>query len=151
LKTYISNNLKETEELGRRLGALLAPGDMVCMNGDLGAGKTFFSKSIASALGVEEDVTSPTYNIINEYEGTSKVYHFDVYRILDLEEMYDIGYEEYFFGDGICLVEWADRVRELLPENHIWIEITRLDENSRKFEFSASGKRHEEILKELFQ
>ncbi|HKL11240.1 MAG TPA: tRNA (adenosine(37)-N6)-threonylcarbamoyltransferase complex ATPase subunit type 1 TsaE, partial [Clostridia bacterium] len=98
METYVSKNLDETEELGRRLGALLLPGDMVCMNGDLGAGKTFFSKSIALAMGVIEDVTSPTYNIINEYDGKSKIYHFDVYRIIDIEEMYDIGYEEYFFG-----------------------------------------------------
>jgi tRNA threonylcarbamoyladenosine biosynthesis protein TsaE len=142
--------LEETKELGKRLGALLEVGDMVCMNGDLGAGKTFFTKAMALGMGVTDDVTSPTYTIINEYDGPPKVYHFDVYRIMDIEEMYDIGYEEYFFGQGICLVEWADGVRELIPDNHLWIEITRLDENSRRFSFSASGKRHEEILKELF-
>lgn len=151
LKTFIAENLQETEKLGRRLGALLSAGDMVCMNGDLGAGKTSFVKAIARGIGVTEDVTSPTYTIINEYGGPVPVYHFDVYRIMELEEMVDIGYEEYFFGEGICLLEWAENVRELLPEKHLWIEITRVDEERRSFAFRPSGARYEALIKELFQ
>lgn len=149
MKSLTVENLQETQALGRRLGKLLSAGDMICMNGDLGAGKTAFVQAVAEGIGVAEDVTSPTYTIINEYEGPVPVYHFDVYRILELEEMYDIGYEEYFFGEGICLVEWADQVRELLPDERLWIEITRVDEHRRRFVFEPSGDRYEKLLKEL--
>ena len=150
MKSYVSNSLRETEVLGKRLGSLLERGDMVCMSGDLGAGKTFFTKAMAVGMGIEEDVTSPTYTIINEYDGMVKLYHLDVYRIMEIEEMYDIGYEEYFFGDGVCIVEWADMVRELLPDDYLWIEIERTGEKTRRFTFSASGNRYEKLLKELF-
>lgn len=122
---YESLSEKDTFDLGVKLGAKAKPGQIVCIDGDLGVGKTVFTKGFAKGLGVEEDVVSPTFTIIQEYtDGEIPFYHFDVYRIGHPDEMYDIGYEEYFFGEGVCLIEWANLIDELLPENavHICIE-----------------------------
>lgn len=152
MKKIICRNEEETKEIGYRLGKLLKNGDIVCLTGDLGAGKTTITKSIAKGLDVNEDVTSPTFTIINEYDGRLPVYHFDVYRILDIEEMYDIGYEEYFYGSGVCIVEWASQIRELIPEEHLWIEIKYGEEvNSREFYFKAITKHYERIVEELIK
>ncbi|SDG87008.1 tRNA threonylcarbamoyladenosine biosynthesis protein TsaE [Pedobacter terrae] len=105
--------------------------------GDMGAGKTTFIKTFCAALGVADVVSSPTYSIVNEYESPNgSVFHFDFYRIKDIREAYDLGYEEYFYGGGICLIEWPERVEELLPENFVKVEINVLDENRRVFRFS---------------
>ena len=120
-----SHSEKDTFDLGIKLGANAKPGQIVCIDGDLGVGKTVFTKGFAKGLGVEEDVVSPTFTIIQEYtDGKLPFYHFDVYRIGHPDEMYDIGYEEYFFGEGVCLIEWANLIEELLPEDavHICIE-----------------------------
>lgn len=116
----ICRNEEETRQLGQEIAGILQSGDFIALDGDLGAGKTFISQAIIKALGVTDYVTSPSYTIVNEY---GNIYHFDVYRIDDLEEMYEIGYEEYFFSDGICLVEWASMVEELLPDHHYKITI----------------------------
>ena len=101
-------------------------GDVFCLSGDLGVGKTVFTRGFAKGLAVEDEyITSPTFTIINEYEGRLNLYHFDVYRIGSIEEMDDTGYEEYFFGDGVCLVEWAELVEEIIPENAVWIKIEK--------------------------
>ena len=119
-------NETETEKLGERIGQAAVPGMVVALIGDLGTGKTTLTKSIARGLGVTETVTSPTFNIIREYKsGRIPLYHFDVYRIADPDEMFELGYEEYFYGDGICVVEWADIIEELLPENAVIIRIDR--------------------------
>lgn len=130
------HNEIETQLLGEKIAEILRPGDFLCLDGDLGAGKTFLSQSIIKSLGVTDYITSPSYTIVNEY---GKIYHFDVYRINDIDEMYEIGYEEYFYSDGICLVEWASMVEELIPDNHYKINI-KLGEsfNSRKIEISGS-------------
>ena len=107
------------------LGEKIPAGSVVCLDGDLGVGKTVFAKGVAKGLGVKEPVSSPTFTIVQEYrEGRIPMFHFDVYRIEDPEEMYEIGYEEYFYGDGVCLIEWADQIRELIPETatHVLIE-----------------------------
>ncbi len=117
----------QMRRFGKHLAAVLSAGDIVCLTGDLGAGKTTLTKSIAEGLEVDDYVTSPSYTIVNEYEGRLKLYHFDVYRINDIEEMYELGHEEYFYGDGVCVIEWAGMIEELLPENRIWIEIYRGD------------------------
>lgn len=125
-KTLHIASEKETEKLGEKIGQAAKPGMVVALIGDLGTGKTTLTKSIARGLGVTETVTSPTFNIIREYKtGRIPLYHFDVYRIADPEEMFELGYEEYFYGDGICVVEWADIIEELLPENAIVIHIDR--------------------------
>lgn len=114
-----------TREYGRQLAAEARPGQVIALVGDLGAGKTTLTQYIAEGLGVTERVTSPTFTIVHEYlSGRLPLYHFDVYRLEDPEEMYDLGYEEYFFGDGLCVVEWADRVADLLPEDVLALRIS---------------------------
>lgn len=109
---------KDTFALGERIGALAKPGMILSLEGDLGAGKTVFAQGFAKGLGISEPVCSPTFTIVQVYEeGRLPLYHFDVYRIGDIEEMEEIGYEDYFYGDGVCLIEWADRIAELLPED----------------------------------
>ena len=125
-KTLHIASEKETEKLGEKIGQAAKPGMVVALIGDLGTGKTTLTKSIARGLGVTETVTSPTFNIIREYKsGRIPLYHFDVYRIADPDEMFELGYEEYFYGDGICVVEWADIIEELLPEDAVVIHIDR--------------------------
>lgn len=123
---YETNSEKETFELGKNLGEQAKAGQIFCLNGDLGVGKTVFTQGFAKGLGIEENVNSPTFTIIQVYEeGRIPLYHFDVYRIGDPEEMYEIGYEEYFFGEGVCLIEWSKLIEELMPEEAINIEIDK--------------------------
>ena len=134
---------QETEQIGEAIGRAAEPGTVVALIGDLGTGKTTLTKSIARGLGVTETVTSPTFNIIREYKsGRIPQYHFDVYRIGDPDEMFELGYEEYFYGDGICVVEWADIIEELLPEDAVIIRIERgADEEEREYKIeSEDGK-----------
>jgi len=116
---------EETFEIGKVLGDKAVKGNIYCLKGDLGVGKTVFTKGMAHGLGIDEHVTSPTFNIVNVYEGKMPFYHFDVYRITDPEEMYEIGYEEMFFGEGTCLIEWAELIEELIPKEAIWITIEK--------------------------
>ena len=121
-----TNSAEETFRLGEKLGHLAIPGQIYTLNGDLGVGKTVFTQGVASGLGIKEPVNSPTFTIVQEYEdGRMPFYHFDVYRIGDLEEMEEIGYDDYFFGNGICLIEWAELIQELLPETMISITIEK--------------------------
>lgn len=120
-----TNSPAETFELGKRLGEQAKPGWIFTLVGDLGVGKTVFTQGLARGLGIEEPVNSPTFTILQEYDtGRLPFYHFDVYRIADIEEMEEIGYDDCFFGGGVCLVEWADLIEELIPENafHVTIE-----------------------------
>ena len=123
---YETNSEKETFELGKNLGEQAKAGQIFCLNGDLGVGKTVFTQGFAKGLGIEENVNSPTFTIRQVYEeGRIPLYHFDVYRIGNPEEMYEIGYEEYFFGEGVCLIEWSKLIEELIPEEAINIEIDK--------------------------
>lgn len=116
-KTVETNSPEETFSLGKELGESAKPGMIFCLDGDLGVGKTVFTQGFAEGLGIEEPVNSPTFTIVQVYEeGRLPLYHFDVYRIAEPEEMDEIGYEDYFFGDGVCLIEWASLVKELIPE-----------------------------------
>ncbi len=131
-KIIIIKNENETKAFGAELAEKAKPGMVIALIGDLGTGKTTLTKSVAAALGVKGYITSPTFNIVKEYKtGRLPLYHFDVYRITDPDEMYELGYEEYFYGDGVCIIEWADLIEELLPENTIRIEI-RYGENERE-------------------
>ncbi len=117
---------EETFELGRSLGERAKPGDIYTLNGDLGVGKTVFSQGLAKGLGIAEPISSPTFTIVQVYEeGRLPFYHFDVYRIGDAEEMEEIGYQDYFYGNGVCLIEWADLIREILPEKAIPVLIEK--------------------------
>lgn len=116
---------EETFELAKALAQDAKAGDIYCLCGDLGVGKTVFTKGFAKGLGIDEHITSPTFTIVNEYNGRLPFYHFDVYRIGDIDEMYDIGFEEYIYGGGICLIEWAELIKELIPGDAIWIKIEK--------------------------
>ena len=125
IQTYDSRSARATERFAARLAASLKPGDVIALIGDLGAGKTCFVRGLARALQVPSDVpvTSPTFTMMNHYEGRMPIYHFDLYRVEDLDELEAIGYREFVGGDGLAVLEWADRVPEALPSQHIRIEI----------------------------
>lgn len=124
---FKAGSAEETAELGRRLGKILQKGDTVCLTGDLGTGKTAFTGGIAKALGIEGYITSPTFTIVNEYEGDMPLYHFDVYRIGDPGEMFETGYDEYIAGGGITVIEWAELIGEILPPDRIEVLIEKDD------------------------
>lgn len=145
IKTYSE---EETKKIGKVIGKHLQRGDILCLEGDLGVGKTVFSKGIAEGLEIFEPITSPTFTIVNEYEGRLPLYHFDVYRIEELYEMDEIGYEHYFFGEGACLIEWASVVEELIPEEAIWITISKDLEQGfdfREIRIEGYGIRFDEL------
>ena len=129
-----TENPEETFALGQKIGRAATPGQVYTLTGDLGVGKTVFTQGVASGLGITEPVNSPTFTIVQVYEeGRLPFYHFDVYRIGDIEEMEEIGYNDYFFGEGICLIEWAELIEEILPENRISITIEK--DLSRGFDY----------------
>ncbi|MBN2946245.1 MULTISPECIES: tRNA (adenosine(37)-N6)-threonylcarbamoyltransferase complex ATPase subunit type 1 TsaE [Blautia] len=129
-----TENPEETFALGQKIGRAATPGQVYTLTGDLGVGKTVFTQGVASGLGITEPVNSPTFTIVQVYEeGRLPFYHFDVYRIGDIEEMEEIGYDDYFFGEGICLIEWAELIKEILPENRISITIEK--DLSRGFDY----------------
>jgi len=144
---------EETIRVGEKLGTLLHAGDVVCLNGDLGTGKTRLAQGVACGMGVEEPVTSPTFTLINEYRGRLPLYHIDVYRLNDEQEMEDLGYEEYFYGDGVTLVEWADRVAGLLPVERLDIYISRSPEGEdfRDITLVPHGEGPANLVKELME
>lgn len=121
-----TKSAEETYELGKKIGMEALPGQIYTLVGDLGVGKTVFTQGVAAGLNISEPISSPTFTIVQEYEsGRMPFYHFDVYRIGDIEEMEEIGYDDYFFGNGICLIEWADLIEEILPEDRISVRIEK--------------------------
>lgn len=125
-KILETNKAKETFLLGKELAKQAVPGQIYCLDGELGTGKTVFTQGFAEGLGITEPVSSPTFTIVQVYEeGRLDFYHFDVYRIADVEEMYEVGCEEYFDGEGVCLIEWAHLIEEILPQNVIHIQIEK--------------------------
>ncbi|WP_286311158.1 tRNA (adenosine(37)-N6)-threonylcarbamoyltransferase complex ATPase subunit type 1 TsaE [Romboutsia ilealis] len=147
VKIYLEDESK-TKEIGYKLGNLLRPGSVICLIGDLGAGKTTMTQSLAKALEVEDYITSPTFTIVNEYEGKIPLYHFDVYRIGSSDEMYDIGYEEYINGEGVCIIEWANLIEDILPDEYLHIELKYKD-MSREMILNPVGEKYEKIVEEL--
>lgn len=125
-KIYHSNTEQETFALGVEIGQSCKGGEIILLNGDLGVGKTIFSKGMGKGLGIEEPISSPTFTVVQIYEkGRLPLYHFDVYRIADIEEMDEIGYEDYFYGNGVCLIEWAALIKEILPKDVISVTIKK--------------------------
>lgn len=122
---YISNSCEETQKIAVDFAKNLKAGDTLCMYGDLGAGKTAFVQGLAKGMGIEEPITSPTFTIVNEYNGALPLYHFDVYRIADSDEMYEIGYEEYVYGEGVSVIEWPQLIYDILPEKRYDITISK--------------------------
>lgn len=122
---YESSSPEQTAEIAKKFADELNAGDVICLNGDLGVGKTVFVQSLAKALGINDYINSPTFTIVNQYEGRLPLYHFDVYRIADCDEMYEIGYEEYVYGEGVSVIEWAQNIKEILPEKRYEITIEK--------------------------
>ncbi|MCX5854746.1 MAG: tRNA (adenosine(37)-N6)-threonylcarbamoyltransferase complex ATPase subunit type 1 TsaE [Deltaproteobacteria bacterium] len=143
LVTVISRNSEDTFSIGRIIGESLNAGDIVALSGDLGTGKTYLTKGIARGLGVSEQyqITSPTYTLINEYPGRLTLYHFDLYRLDTFLDMINLGYEEYLFGKGVSVIEWAEKASDILPDETIFISLTYLDENRRKMVISGNDER----------
>ena len=126
---FITNSPEETEKVGAALGNILAPGTVIAYRGDLGAGKTAFTRGLARGLGVREIVTSPTYTIVNEYlGGRMPLFHFDMYRLGSSDELFDIGWEDYLERGGVCAVEWSEQVAEAMPSDTIYVTIARCPE-----------------------
>ena len=149
MKSIYLENEKATSSLGEKIGKFLFPGAILCLNGDLGAGKTALTKSIALGLGIREDITSPTFTIVNEYEeGRLKLNHFDVYRIGSSDEMYDIGFEEYIASEGVCIIEWSQIIEDILPDERLYINIKYEDEG-RRLEVSPRGQAYKSLVEEV--
>lgn len=138
-------SLEETQRLAAYIGSQSWPGLVIALDGDLGAGKTTFSKALAAAIGVKEVVSSPTFTIIKEYEGDLPFYHMDVYR-LSLEEADELGLDDYFYGHGVTVVEWASLIEELMPEQFLAIRLEYIDEQQRMVHMEAFGERYEQLL-----
>ena len=146
------NSVEDTTQLGINLGKLLKSGDIVCLTGDLGTGKTHITKGIAKGLGIEDNITSPTFTIVNEYEtGRLKLNHFDVYRVSDPDEIYAIGFDDYIFSDAVSVIEWANYIEEILPQDFLHILIEKdlsQGEYYRKITITPYGEKYN-YIKEL--
>jgi len=149
---FISHSEAQTRRLGARLGELLQSGDVICLAGELGAGKTCLAQGIGQGLGIEGPITSPSFTLINEYrqeQARLLFYHVDLYRIEEARETLSLGLEDYFYGEGVCVVEWADRAPDALPAEHLWIELRHVVETKRGLLMKAVGERYEELLREF--
>jgi tRNA threonylcarbamoyladenosine biosynthesis protein TsaE len=151
MSEIVSTSATETFTFGQCLGRLLQPGDLVALTGDLGAGKTCCIQGIAAGLEVAEQsvVTSPTYTLIHEYQGRLPLYHFDVYRLAQADDLYDLGYEEYFYGWGVTVIEWADRITEFLPEQRLAVHVALRPDLSRAIQLQAYGAHYQQIVQQL--
>ena len=138
----------ETDEFAAKLAGFLRPGDVIALEGDLGAGKTTFTKGLARGLEIKKTVNSPTFTIIKEYHGRMPLYHMDVYRVADSYE--DLGFDEYFDGDGVTVVEWAHLIEEQLPTNRLTVFLFQEGQEKRKIVFEPRGERYEQLCKEIF-
>lgn len=144
----ITMDSEETSQFAARLAGFLQPGDVIALEGDLGAGKTTFTKGLAKGLEIKKTVNSPTFTIIKEYKGKLPLYHMDVYRVADAYE--DLGFDEYFEGDGVTVVEWAHLIEEQLPQERLTIYLYREEGDQRRMVFVPQGKRYEQLCKETF-
>jgi tRNA threonylcarbamoyladenosine biosynthesis protein TsaE len=143
----ISASARQTRAIARLIGEKLREGDVLALSGELGSGKTCFTGGLARGLGVDEkyQITSPTFTLINEYPARYKLYHFDVYRLKDYSEFEDLGYEEYFGEKGVVVIEWAEKIAQILPEDTLFINFEYLDENKRRIIINGPGRRLKEI------
>ncbi|WP_312097631.1 tRNA (adenosine(37)-N6)-threonylcarbamoyltransferase complex ATPase subunit type 1 TsaE [Niallia sp.] len=144
-----ADNAEDTISFAERIGLLLEAGDVITLEGDLGAGKTTFTKGIAKGLGITKTVNSPTFTIIKEYQGKLPLYHMDVYRLKDSDE--DLGFEEYFEGAGVTVVEWAHLIEDQLPVEYLQIQLFYDNTSGRKIVLSPKGSRYTQLCKELFE
>jgi tRNA threonylcarbamoyladenosine biosynthesis protein TsaE len=152
LHSVITRSEDETVALGRRVGSLLQTGDFIALRGELGSGKTRFVRGVAAGLTVDPatQITSPTYSLLHIYTGRLPLYHFDLYRLAGDADVAELGFAEFFFGDGVSLVEWADRLQEEMPAECLIITFSHVEDDTRRLVFTAVGDRYEELLKNLF-
>jgi tRNA threonylcarbamoyladenosine biosynthesis protein TsaE len=148
----ISHSADQTRRFGARLGALLQAGDLICLEGNLGAGKTCLAQGVGTGMGIAEPVTSPSFTLVAEYEPSLQalpLYHIDLYRLdAPVDEALGFGLDDYLLGDGVCLVEWADRIRSVLPPERLWITLRHLDPPSkRSIVMEATGRRYDDLLR----
>jgi len=151
---FESSSPEDTEKLGECIGNVAKKGYIICLTGELGVGKTEFVKGFAKGAGVEDYVTSPTFTIINEYQGKIPVYHFDVYRINSVDEMNEIGCDEYFFGEGVSIIEWADLIEDIIPEECIKVNISKdieMGVDFRNISIETMGKMYDHVLWEMIE
>ena len=146
MKKYFTNSPIETIEIGKKIGSILNKGDVVLLDGDLSAGKTTLTKGIGEALGVKRVINSPTFTIVKDYSGNIRLYHLDLYRLNGLNNDFDL--EEYIESDGVCVIEWPNQVRELIPDDYLKVELKRIDENKREINITGVGRyiKYEEML-----
>jgi len=149
-KIINTDSVEETIEIGRKIGRKIERGTTICLTGDLGTGKTHFAKGLAEGLGITDNITSPTFTIVNEYqEGRIPFYHFDVYRVNDIDEILQVGFEEYVYGQGVTLIEWADMIEPILPDEFIHVKIEKMqNENERTITLKSFGRDYD-FLEEL--
>lgn len=145
----ISHSADETHRIGIELGKLAQAGDVVLLVGELGTGKTCLAQGIAWGLGIDDYALSPSFVLIREYQGRLSLYHIDFYRLDKIEEVIDLGLDEYLYGDGVCVVEWAEKALSALPEDHLLIKLEHLSENERKLCFEPQGGRYQKMVSEL--
>lgn len=143
------NNLKDTEKLGKIIATCIKKGTVICLDGDLGVGKTSLTQFIAKEFGVKEYIVSPTFTIIKEYEGKLPFYHMDVYRIDSEDDMYDLGYDEYIYSEGVTIIEWSHLIEGILPIERVNIDIKRIDDDKRRINISGKGSVYEKLSLEL--
>ena len=148
--TCVTHSPEETAHLAGTIGKIIREGTVICLDGELGVGKTLFVRALARTLGVESDVTSPTFNLMNIYEAACPIVHFDLYRITSEEELEDIGFYEYAEAtEGIVLIEWAEKFPDAMPADHLSVRIEALNDEERQFTFVATGEKSEALLEEL--
>lgn len=148
--TCVTHSPEETAHLAGTIGKIIREGTVICLDGELGVGKTLFVRAVARTLGVESDVTSPTFNLMNIYEAACPIVHFDLYRITSEEELEDIGFYEYAEAtEGIVLIEWAEKFLDAMPADHLSVRIEALNDEERQFTFVAKGKKSRALLEEL--
>jgi tRNA threonylcarbamoyladenosine biosynthesis protein TsaE len=145
----ITRSPEETQKLGTRLGEIAQPGDVFLLVGKLGAGKTCLTQGIAWGLNIEEYAASPSFVVIRELEGRLPLYHIDFYRLDNLEEIAELGLDDYLYGNGVCVVEWAEKGLSLLPAEHLLIEMSYVSDTERRLKLKPSGKRYQKMVAEL--
>jgi tRNA threonylcarbamoyladenosine biosynthesis protein TsaE len=145
----ISHRPEETQDFGTRLGQLAQPGDIFLLVGELGAGKTCLTQGIARGLGIKEYAASPSFVVVRELYGRLPLYHMDFYRLDNLEEIADLGLDDYFYGQGVSVVEWADKGLSLLPPEHLLVEMSYVSDTSRRLKLKARGKRYRQLVAKL--
>lgn len=147
--SMISNSAEDTYDLGCEIGKWLERGQLILLSGDLGTGKTIITQGICAGIGVEEDVTSPTFNLINEYEGELSVYHMDLYRLENEEELGDLGFEDYLEDKGIIIIEWPDIVYNIIPADFLYVKIRRISTEKREITLKAEGERSLRLIERV--